>query len=256
MTKIIVIPDVQAKPSDDFNFLTWVGEYVADEKPDVIIQIGDFADMESLCEYDKGKKSFEGRSYKKDIEAARNAMAHLMAPILKKQVKLESNHRKRWNPSLVLTLGNHENRINRAVELDRKLEDLISVNDLGYESFGWEVIPFLKPIVINGVAFCHYMCSGAMGWPITSAKLLVDKMHMSTIVGHQQGRDISFGRTAAGKTVTCIIAGSCYMHDEMYLNMQTNNHWRGIIQLDNVWDGEFDERFISLKQLEKKYDTI
>ena len=76
---------------------------------------------------------------------------------------------------------------------------------------------------------------------------------MSTIVGHQQGRDISFGRTAAGKTVTCIIAGSCYMHDEMYLNMQTNNHWRGIILMENVKEGEFDERFISLKQLEKMY---
>lgn len=251
--KIIVIPDVQSKPSDDFSFLTWIGKYCAEEKPDVIVQIGDFADMESLSEYDKGKKSFEGRSYKKDIEAAKDAMGHLMVPILFKQVKLEENHKKRWNPKLILTLGNHEHRINRAVDLDRKLEDLISVDDLKYRDFGWEVIPFLKPIVINGMAFCHYMCSGVMGRPVTSAKLLVDKMHMSTVVGHQQGREIAFGRNAAGKSITGIIAGSCYMHDEGYLNMQTNNHWRGIIQLDNVCDGEFDERFISLKQLERMY---
>lgn len=251
--KIIVIPDTQCRPGDDFTFLKWIGEYIADEKPDVIVQIGDFADMESLCEYDKGKKSFEGRSYRKDIEAAKDAMSHLMAPILKKQVKLELNHRKRWNPRLVLTSGNHCNRINRAIELDRKLEGLISVNDLGYESFGWEVIPFLKPIVINGVVFCHYMCSGMMGRPISSAKLLIDKLHMSVVVGHQQGRDIAFGRTAAGKSITGIIAGSCYMHDEMYLNDQTNNHWRGIILMENVCEGQFDERFISLKQLGKKY---
>ena len=176
--KIIVIPDCQAKHGDDFSFLSWIGKHCAEEKPDVIVQIGDFADMESLCEYDRGKKSFEGRSYKKDIEAAKDAMSVLMAPILKKQIKLETNHRKRWNPRLVLTSGNHCNRINRAIDLDRKLEGLISVNDLGYESFGWEVIPFLKPIIINGVAFCHYMCSGAMGRPISSAKLLVDKLHI------------------------------------------------------------------------------
>lgn len=252
--KVIVIPDVQSKPYDDFTFLTWVGKFIADEQPDVIVQIGDFADMESLCEYDKGKKSFEGRSYKKDIEAARDAMAHLMAPILKKQVKLESNHRKRWNPSLVLTLGNHENRINRAVELDRKLEDLISVKDLGYESFGWEVIPFLKPIVINGVLFVHYYCTGEMGRAASSAKLLLQHSHMSTIVGHKQGKDISYAKRGDGKRITTIIAGSCYMHDEMYLNMQTNNHWRGIILMENVREGEFDERFISLKQLESFYN--
>lgn len=253
MTKFIVIPDVQAKPSDDFTFLKWVGNFIADEQPDVIVQIGDFADMESLCEYDKGKKSFEGRSYKKDIEAAQTAMAYLMAPILKKQVKLELGHRKRWNPRLVLTLGNHENRINRAIELDRKLEDLVSVYDLGYWQYDWEVIPFLQPIVIGGVAFSHYMCSGMMGRPVSNAKLLCEKMHMSTVVGHQQGRDIAFSNRADGKRITCIIAGSCYNHDEIYLNKQTNNHWRGLVVLDNVVDGEFDEYFISLKQLESLY---
>ena len=67
MSKHLVIPDVQAKPGDDFNFLSWIGKYCAREHPDVIVQIGDFADMPSLSEYDKGKKSFEGRSYKKDI---------------------------------------------------------------------------------------------------------------------------------------------------------------------------------------------
>lgn len=251
--KIIVIPDVQSKPSDDFTFLTWVGKYCAEEKPDVIVQIGDFADMESLSEYDKGKKSFEGRSYKKDIEAAHTAMAYLMAPILKKRVKLESNHRKRWNPRLVLTLGNHENRINKAVDLDRKLEDLISVNDLGYEGFGWEVIPFLKPIVINGILFVHYYCTGAMGRPASSSKLLLQHSHMSTVVGHQQGKDITYSKRGDGKRITTIIAGSCYDHDEGYLNFQTNAHWRGIILMENVKEGEFDEHFISLKQLERLY---
>lgn len=251
--KLIVIPDVQAKPSDDFTFLTWIGKYIAEEKPDVIVQIGDFADMESLCEYDKGKKSFEGRSYKKDIEAARKAMACLMAPILFKQARLELGKRKKWKPRMILTLGNHENRINRAVELDRKLEDLISIDDLDYKSYGWEVYPFLKTVSIEDTAFCHYMCSGTMGRPVGTAKLLCDKMHMSTIVGHQQGRDISFSKRADGKNITCIIAGSCFSHQEPYLNSQTNNHWRGIVQLNNVCDGEFEEEFISLRKLEDMY---
>ena len=83
--------------------------------------------------------------------------------------------------------------------------------------------------------------------------MLVEKTHMSTIVGHQQGRDIAFGKRADGKNITCIIAGSCYTHDEEYLNHQTNNHWKGIIQLNDVKDGEFSEIFIPLSTLEKEY---
>lgn len=251
--KIVVIPDCQVKPGQDFSFLSWIGKFCADEKPDVIVQIGDFADMESLSSYDVGKKNFEGRTYKADIKAASAAMAYLLSPIFKTQIKLELGHRKRWKPRLVLTLGNHCDRINRAINTDRKLEGLISVKDLKYEDYGWEVIPFLKPITIEGVVFCHYMCSGTMGRPIGSAKLLLDKLHMSTVVGHQQGRDIAFSNKADGKQITGIIAGSCYMDDMEYLNHQTNNHWKGIVVLDNVKDGEFDERFIPLEQLRKVY---
>lgn len=252
--KYIVIPDVQAKPDDDFKFLSHIGEYIAWEKPDVIVQIGDFADMQSLSSYDVGKKAFEGRTYKADIDASITAMDTLMLPILREQVKLEKSHRKRWNPKLYLTLGNHEARIDKAINSDRKLEGLISTSDLRYEEYGWNVSPFLQPIILDNICFCHYICAGVMGKPITNPKLLASKKHMSVIVGHQQGRDIAYSTRADGKHITCIIAGSCYNHDEGYMNYQTNNHWRGIIQLDNVNDGEYDEHFISLKHLENIYE--
>ncbi len=56
MTKILVLPDVQAKPDVDFKFLTAIGNYILSKKPDVIVCIGDFADMESLSTYDRGLK--------------------------------------------------------------------------------------------------------------------------------------------------------------------------------------------------------
>ena len=73
-----VIPDVQAKPGQDFSFLTAVGEYLVEKKPDRWICIGDFADMPSLSSYDVGKKSFEGRRYQADIVAANEAMNALL----------------------------------------------------------------------------------------------------------------------------------------------------------------------------------
>jgi hypothetical protein len=77
----LVIPDVQVKPGQDFNFLKAIGNYIVKKRPDVIVNIGDFADMPSLSSYDKGKKSFEGRRYKHDVEAVHSAMDILLKPL-------------------------------------------------------------------------------------------------------------------------------------------------------------------------------
>lgn len=246
-----VIPDVQAKPGNNFKFLERVGHYLADKKPDVIVQIGDFADMESLSSYDKGKKSFEGRSYTRDIEAATEAMRCLLGPIVEEQARLKRNKEKQWNPRLVLTLGNHEERINRAIEEDRKLDGLISVADLPY--IAWEVHPFLEPVEIDGVFYCHYFPTGVLGRPAVTASAMVSKLHASCIAGHQQGKQVAYGKRPDGSMITCIIAGSCYEHTEAYLDHQSNKHWRGIIMLHEVNNGTFDEMFVSLGYLEKKY---
>ena len=253
--KIAVIGDCQVRPNDDLTYLKRIGTYLAEKKPDVIVHIGDFADMSSLSSYDVGKKSFEGRRYKDDVEVTHEAMDTLLTPIWKVQSHQLINKKKMWRPQLVLTLGNHEDRINRAVNSDPKLDGTISVRDLNYEGFGWKVVPFLETIIINNVAFCHYFTSGVMGRPCNTARLTLLKMHMSCVAGHQQGRDIAYGRRADGTEITSIINGSCYEHDEDYLNPQTNTCWRGFYVLHDVVNGSFDEMAVSLKYLEKRYGS-
>jgi hypothetical protein len=249
--KILVLPDVQAKPGNDFSFLTSIGNYILAKKPDVIVCLGDFADMESLSTYDRGLKSFEGRSYQKDIWAAREAMDALLTPVFEFNKRAKQNKDKQYKPRMVLTLGNHENRINRAINEDRKLDGLISTDDLPYQDF--EVIPFLEVIVIGGIAFSHYFVSGAMGRPICTAQALLTKLHMSAIAGHQQGRQVAFGKRADGKGMTAMIIGSCYQHEEEYLGVQGNVHWRGLYLLHSVNDGEFDECAVPLSYITEHY---
>jgi hypothetical protein len=251
--KIIVIPDVQVKPNQDYTFLKYVGQYIADKKPDDIVCIGDFADMPSLSIYDVGTKPYEGRTYADDVEATKEAMAMLLAPIREEQARLKRNKEKQWKPRMVLTLGNHENRINRAINTDRKLEKLISTKDLGFEKAGWEVHTFLEVVVIEGIAFSHYFTSGVKGLPISSAQLLLNKQHMSCFAGHQQGRQIAYGKRADGKQMTAIISGSCYLSEEDYLGPQGNSHFRGFWVLHNVTDGSFDEMPVPLSYVIEKY---
>lgn len=251
--KILVLPDAQVKPGVPIDHLNALGHYIVAKRPDVVVNIGDFADMPSLSSYDIGTKAFEGRRYKADIESAHTAMDTLLTPIWEFNKKAEKNHEKRYNPRLILTLGNHEQRIVKAVNSDPKLEGVIGLKDLEYESYGWEVYPFLQPVIVNGVAFCHYFPSGQLGRPTVSARAILSKMHMSCIAGHMQGRDIAYGKRADGKEITAIIAGSYYQHEEEYLSPMTNKHWRGVVVLHAVNEGECDEMMVSLEYLKRKY---
>lgn len=253
MSKILVIPDIQAKPDMDFTYLNKIGRYICEKKPDTVVLIGDFADMPSLSSYDVGKKSFEGRRYRADIDATHRAMETLLGPLWEYNEQAVKNHKARYQPRLVLTLGNHENRINRAVNDDPKLEGTIGISDLRYDEYGWEVVPFLDVIVIDGVAFSHYFTTGLAGRPASTASAQLSKKHMSCIAGHQQGLQVATAHRADGKRITSIIAGSCYEHDEDYMSAQGNNHWRGFLVLHDCDDGQFDLMTVSLDYLRKKY---
>ncbi len=248
-----IIPDVQAKYGDDFTFLNRIGNYIADKQPEVIICIGDFADMSSLSSYDVGKKVFEGRRYLKDIEAAHEAMKSLLEPIAQLRLHQRACKKKVYSPRMILTLGNHEERILRTVNNDSKLEGMLDVKDLGYSEFGWEVYPFLDVVVVDGVAYSHYFTTGVAGRPASTANAQLNKKYMSCIAGHQQGLQIATAHRADGRRITSVIAGSCYEHDEEYMGPQGNNHWRGCLMLHEVVDGQFDIMPISLDYLKKRY---
>jgi hypothetical protein len=253
MTKHLVIPDVQIRPGDDTKFLTKIGNYIVEKKPDVIVQLGDFADMPSLSSYDVGKKAYEGRRYIKDVEATFDAMNALLTPLREYNAQQYRNKKAQYRPRMVLTLGNHCNRINRAVNNDPKLEGIISVDDLAFEQFGWEVYPFLDVVIIDGIAYSHYFVTGVAGRPASSAAAQFRKTNMSCIAGHQQGLHIHTGSRADGARLTSVIAGSCYEHDEDYLGPQGNKHWRGILVLHEVNNGEFDLMPVSLDYIKKYY---
>ena len=184
--KHLVIPDTQVKPNSPTDHLRWAGLYAAEKKPDVIVHIGDHFDMPSLSSWDVGKKSFEGRRYKDDIEAGIHAMEVFLQPIRDEQQRLKVNKHKQWRPRMVFTLGNHENRIERAIESDPKLDGLIGYKDLQLEEMGWEVYDFLDVVVIDQIAYAHYFTSGILGRPVSSARNMLSKKMMSCIWGHVQ----------------------------------------------------------------------
>ena len=252
--KHMVIPDTQIKPDVPLEHITWAAKYAVAKKPDVIVMIGDWADMSSLSSYDVGKKDFEGRTYTADIEVANDALSMFMNPIRTEQVRLRKNKEKQWNPRLVYTLGNHENRINRAINTDRKLEGLISTDDLAFKEWGWEVHDFLSPVIIDGIAYCHYFTTGVMGRPVTSARAMTSKKHMSCTMGHNQATEIDMSSVRADGTPIIGLFAGCYaLHDEDYLGPQGNPVHRQIWIKHEVKDGMYYPMPVSIKYLGEKY---
>jgi len=251
----MVIPDVQAKPGVNFDYLEKMGKYMVEKKPEVVVCIGDFADMPSLSSYDVGKKSFEGKRYVNDIAASKEAMTRLLTPLWEFNSKARKNKEKLYKPKLHLTLGNHENRINRAVNDDPKLDGVLSVDDLGYKEFGWTVHKFLDVLVLDNVAYSHYFVTGLMGRPFTTAGACLAKKHMSCVAGHQQGLQIATGYKADGSLLTSIIAGSCLTPDHKVLTSDLR-----YVELGSVCVGDklvsFDEEVVNKRSRRYKTGTV
>jgi len=255
----LIIPDTQAKPGVPTDHLGWIGQYIVDRKPDVIVHLGDHADMESLSSYDVGKASFEGRRYVADIDAANDAFDVLCKPLDQFNAMKREHKHAQYLPDRHITLGNHEHRIVRAADCDPKLVGLLQLEHLNYAGHGYQVHDFLQPICVDGIWYTHFWANPMTGRPYGgNAASRLKQIGHTFVMGHQQTLDYAVRfLPGTGQQQFGLIAGACYLHDEDYKGPQGNAHWRGVIMLHEVdGDGSADPMFVSLDYLCRKYEGV
>lgn len=251
----IVIPDAQVKEGVNTDHLEHAGKLIVHKRPTVIVCLGDFADVPSLSSYDKGNRTAEGKRLKGDIESSIAAMKRLLKPLRDLQQQQLRDGETVYTPRMVMTLGNHEDRINRHTNMNPELHNFLGIDLLQYEYFGWEVYDFLEPVVVDGITYCHYMSNPMSGKPFGgSATNILNKVGESFTVGHRQTLDVTTRfLPASGKQQWGIVAGAFYSHDEGYKGYQGNKHFRGLIMKHQVKDGSYNPMFIDLEYLKSKY---
>lgn len=252
-----VIPDTQAKPGIDFSYFTWVGKYIVDRKPQVIVHLGDHADFPSLSSYDKGKKSAEGKRVTSDINAAIHGMELLLKPLYDYQQKeLAEFGEIRYKPRMVFLIGNHCERLKRHVDANPELHGLLSYDSLLYKEAGWEVFDFLQTAIVNGVGYCHFMANPMTGKPFSgTAANILQKVGESFTMGHRQVLDTATRFLPnSGRQQWGLIAGACYPHAEGYKGYGGNHHWRGVVIKHKVTNGSYNPMFVDLDYLKKKFN--
>lgn len=229
----------------------YLGELIADLKPDVVIHGGDSADMPSLSSYDRGKKNFQGRTYRADIDSHLDFMDRMFYRI---------RRRKKRRPKFIFLEGNHENRIKKAINLQPELEGAIGFDDLELDRYFDEVVEYDNgtPGVINvdGINYAHYFVSGLMGRPVGGehpATSLISKQLESCSAGHNHLADLSIRTTAQSRKIFGLFGGCYQDFDADWAGAANRLWWRGLVFKRGVTKGIYDPEFISLERLKRVY---
>ena len=248
----LIIPDPHAHPDFHNERASWLAKLIMDIQPNIVINLGDQAEMSSLSSFEQGKASFVGRTYQRDIEASLDFQERLWSPVRKRKKRL---------PRRVFLIGNHERRIWRALDSQPNLEGTISYNDLDLESCYDEIIDYDGGtpglIVIDGIHYAHYFISGIMGRAISSdvslAAALLTKNFTSSTCGHSHIFDHSVRTNAFGHKIMGLTAG-CFIDYNVEWAGDVNRLWsRGVVIKRAVEDGSYNIQWISLGQLEEEY---
>ena len=253
MTTHLVIPDQHAHPDHNNERADLLANLIIDLKPDVVVNIGDAADMPSLSSYDKGKRSFHGRTYRADIDAHLDFQDRLWSPVYRRKRKL---------PRTYFFVGNHEQRIEKALDLSPELTGSIGMEDLELREWYDTIVPYEGgtpgTLSIDGVRYAHYFVSGLMGRPIGGehpAYSLLTKGFGSATCGHSHLFDHSVRTSVDGKKIHGCTAGVFQDYDADWAGM-CNRLWsRGVLIKRNVSGGEYDHQWVSLDALKKEYGS-
>lgn len=252
MSKIhLVIPDSHAHPDHHNERASWLSQFISDLKPDVVVNIGDAADMPSLSAYDKGKRSFHGRSYAKDIEAHLDFQERLWGPLKRRKKKL---------PYAIALEGNHEHRVEKALDLSPELQGTIGFKDFEFDRYYDEVVRYEGStpgvIAVDGIRYSHYFVSGLMGRPIGGEHpgySILTKQFTSGTCGHSHLLDICVRTDGAGRKVYGAHCGVFQDYDADWAGV-TNRLWaRGVLVKHNVHDGQYDPQWVSIDAMKKWY---
>lgn len=253
----LVIPDDHAHPEDNFRRYEWLGNYIMEHMPEVIIKLGDSWDMGSLCSYEKGKKGFVFKNVQADIDAGHKAEEILFKPMLDYNKNMSKWKKKQYTPLIIKLIGNHEYRVKRLLEYEPRWEGTVDVsvfnNRLDLKEI---VVDFLDFIIVDGIAYSHYFVSGSMGRPFSSARAMLAKRAMSCTMGHNHGLDSALLTKPTGELIRGLIAGS--FHDpehNSFAGPQVDNiWWNGVIMKHGVLNGDYDMEEVGIDRLQRMYE--
>ena len=251
----VVFSCAHADPQAGNERFSWLGAFLYDIKPDMVVDLGDGADMRSLNSYDtRYPQAIVNQSYEADIESYNDSQERL---------RWKFKHHRKKKPFWVGFEGNHENRIKKAIANDPRLEGSkygVSFSHLQtdhwfddyheYENSGPALASY------DGVLYSHFISGGNYGTALSGihhAHSLLSKVGCSVSVGHSHKYSYYYqGSTFPNPTIGHVVG--CFKGKEESWAGQANTEWRhGVVVKRNLENGVYDHEWVSMRALKEMY---
>lgn len=253
----ICMPDDHTHPGDNLRRYEAFGNYIVEHQPEVIIKLGDSADMASLSSYDVGKKDFVMQNVHADIEALHLSEEVMYAPMHAWNKRMTQMKKAQYNPLVIKLHGNHEYRLAKLLEYEPRWRSPIVHMGAFHtrQKINETVVPYMDFICVDGIYYSHAWASGVMGRPVPNARALLAKKGVSATMGHSHVLDSASMTRPDGTSIRGLIAG-CFLDPDHkgFGGPQVDKlYWSGILHKHDVEDGDYDLEEISIARLLKNY---
>lgn len=249
--EVLIIPDLHQDPRHPHRVevLTWAGRYCADRKIPRTVQLGDWSTWDSVSSHDKNDT--QKARYKPPISADMdNLKESLMAWNLGKGD---------WKPKQLVTLGNHEYRVERFENLNPETHQTFTLQrDQLFAQFGWRTSPFGEIRYIEGVGITHHPVNGA-GRPFggkLGATRAANETSVSLIVGHSHNWKFWPSAKIGPQSGVDLLEAGCALpwgEIEAYALHSCNDWWWGLTVARLLGGRIIDIERISMLTLRKRY---
>lgn len=238
----VVVGDCHAGPGQDLRRFAWLARLVNAVQPDVLVQIGDWYNLGSLCYHSTAKERADQR-LTEDLLAGEMALEAFENEL---RVPVERH----------FTGGNHDERMLKVADDAPWMDGVFSVG-AAHEARGWSYHPYLEPVRIDGIRYQHYLpnqVGKAISGKYQTARMLERVRYAeSVVVGHSHRLDYRTESDHHGRRVSALVSG-CYMeHVEEYAGSDNYEWWRGVCILRNVRGGDFDLETMSMARIKELY---
>ena len=257
MNKILCIGDAHVSTESDLSRFDYANELIMEKRPDIIVLMGDFVTLNCLSFWDQNKRmKMEGRRYEEEIDNANRALDKLFHGLYKEKQRSRRNKKAIYSPKIVYLQGNHEERLDRYLDIDPTFAGQISIQkDLKLFERVIQWIDYRDYFNFNGIGFTHI--------PHNAVRPVSGKYHIhkamectikSVVYGHTHKLETACRHTPGMEHLQQVLSvGGYFDQDEEYVEGMLTHYWKGLVMLNNYKEGRFDVETYALGRLRRMY---
>jgi hypothetical protein len=246
---VVAIGDIHQKPGRSRDRFKWMGRFVAEEKPDNVVQIGDFVTLDSLSQHDKpgSRGYYERPNYADDLDDLDASLS-----LYHREVGVgEISHD--------VTFGNHEYRAFRAEEASPNLTgSLLLPIEQTFARYRWRTHPYGQWLFLEGVGFVHVPFN-ALGRDFRGENVenqLGPRSVFSIVFGHvHKESHKTFPKIGPQRRIEICNLGTAMPHGEVehYAGLSMTGWTWGVKTLKLQAGHIVGHSFVSMLDLEQRY---